>query len=233
MSLRSLLLSALGLALTLGSLVPTLAAGQQVLVDDPASVRSGAAQLEAWHSSEESWIAPAVRVHPRLELAGGVAFLQMGVENRRTVKYNAEGKLLLLTGSSHPVGVAAVGGVGLRQFGLPREHPSSVYGYGILSQSLLPGQLTAYQNVGWTHEENGPYRLTWGARLDWTPLDQFTLIGEVHGEGRADPSVQVALRTVLVPGRVEMDLSLTHTRPFDQPSTWATLGLTFMSSPLY
>lgn len=35
------------------------APAHQVLVSDPTSVPAGAAQLEMWHSPEESWIAPA------------------------------------------------------------------------------------------------------------------------------------------------------------------------------
>jgi len=102
----------------------------------------------------------------------------------------------------------------------------------VLSQDLLPA-LPAYQNVGWGHEENGPHQLTWGARVDWSLLDRVTVIGEASGEGRRDPSFQVLLRTVLLPDRVEMDVSVTRSGPFGTRNTWATVGLTFMSRPLY
>lgn len=69
-----LLLGGLGLVLS-----PAPLHAQQVLVDDPTSVPRGAAQLEAWHGVEESWMAPALRVHPTLELATGAAFLATGV----------------------------------------------------------------------------------------------------------------------------------------------------------
>jgi len=222
-----LLLGGLGLGLPSAPLH-----AQQVLVDDPTSVPRGAAQLEAWHGVEESWIAPALRVHPTLELAAGAAFLATGIEDRRTVEYSAEGKLLLRPGSTHRIGVAAVGGAGIRQLGVPRDRPASVYGYGIVSQDLGSG-LTAYQNVGWVNEENGPHELTWGARLDWSPLNRATLIGEVYGEGHSDPSLQAVLRTVLLPDRIEMDVSVTCGGSVDGRSTWATLGFTFMSAPLY
>lgn len=228
---RSVVLAA-SLALgVLGTVAPPVHA-QQVLVDDPTSVGAGSAQLEAWHSTAESWIAPALRVHPRLELAAGAAFLGTGVEDQRTVEYSAEGKVLLRPGSSHRVGAAVVGGAGINELGVPRGRPSTLYGYGILSQDLLPG-LTAYQNLGWGHEEAGPHQVIWGARLDWTPADRFTVIGEAAGEGRRDPSFQLSLRTVLLPGRVEMDVSVARTGPFDDRNTWAALGLTFMSTPLY
>jgi hypothetical protein len=206
---------------------------QQVLVNDPTSVPVGAAQLEAWHSTQESWIAPALRVHRRVELAGGVAFVDVGGEDRRTVEYSLESKILLRPGSTHRIGVAAVGGVGTPQLGVPRGRPTTLFGYGVLSQDLLPGTLTAYQNVGWAHEENGPHQLTWGARLDWSPLNRFTVISEAYGEGRSDPSLQAAVRTVLLPDRVEMDVSITRAGPFDDRRTWGTVGLTFMSTPLY
>lgn len=221
----------LGLFVLTVGVVP--APAQQVLVDDPTSVSAGAGQLEAWHGTEESWIAPAVRVHPWLELAGGVAFLDKGTDDRRTVEYSAEGKVLLRPGSIHRIGAAVVGGIGIPQLGVPRGRPATIFGYSILSQDLLPGTLTAYQNLGWIHTENGPHQLTWAARLDWTPLDRFTLIGEVYGEGRTDPSLQAALRTVLLPNRIEADVSLTRAGPFDARQTWATVGLTFMSTPLY
>jgi hypothetical protein len=208
------------------------ASGQQVLVDDPTSVPAGASQLEAWHSPEESWIAPALRVHPRLELAAGAAFLATGGRDQRTVEYSAEGKVLLRPGSRHRIGAALVGGAGIRELGVPRGRPATLYGYGILSQDLLPG-LTAYQNLGWGHEENGPHQLTWGARLDWALADRFTLIGEAAGEGRYDPSFQATLRTVLLPDRIEMDVSVTRSGPFEARDTWVAVGLTFMSTPLY
>lgn len=213
-------------------LLPGPLCAQQVLVDDPTSVPPGAAQLEAWHSAEESWMAPALRVHPTLELAVGTAFLNTGVEDRRSVEYSAEGKFLLRPGSTHRFGLAAVGGAGIRQLGVPRDRPATVYGYGIASQDLRPN-LTAYQNVGWVHEEGGPHELTWGARLDWSLLDRVGLIGEVYGEGDSDPSVQAVVRTVLLPDRIEMDVSVTRAGPFDDRSTWGTVGLTFMSAPLY
>jgi len=226
----------LSLALLLGVLgagcSPGAALGQQVLVDDPTSVSRGAAQLEAWHSIEESWIAPAVRVHPNLELAVGTAFLTTGREDRRTVEYSAEGKVLLRPGSTHRVGLAAVGGAGVRQLGLPRNRPATVYGYGIVSQDLGAG-LTAYQNVGWIHEESGPHQLTWGARLDWSVLNRVGLIAEAYGEGRSTPFFQALARAVLLPDRIEMDVSVTRAGPFDDRQTWATVGLTFMSAPLY
>ncbi len=209
------------------------ASAQQVLVDDPTSVSAGAAQLEAWHSPEESWIAPAIRVHPALELAAGAAFLRMGPIDRRSVEYSLEGKMLLRSGSAHRIGVAAVGGTGLRQLGVPRGRPASVYGYGIVSQDLLPGTLTAYQNVGWIHEQKGGHEFTWGARLDWAPVERFAVIAETYGEGRSDPSFQAVLRTVLLPDRIEMDVSVTRGGPFEDRNTWATVGLTFMSTPLY
>ena len=101
-----------------------------------------------------------------------------------------------------------------------------------LCRNLLPG-LTAYQNVGWSHEERGPHQLVWGARLDWSPLGRFALIAEAAGEGRRDPSFQTTLRTVLLPDRIEMDVSVTRSGPFDARDTWVTVGLTFMSTPLY
>jgi len=208
------------------------ARAQQVLVDDPTSVAAGAAQLEAWHGPEESWIAPALRVHPRLELAAGAAFLDADRPSRRTVEYSVEAKALLRPGSQHRLGLAAVGGAGIRELGVPRDRPASLYGYGIVSQDLLPG-LTAYQNVGWSHEQEGPHQLVWGARLDWSPLGRVTLIGEASGEGPHDPSLQATLRTALLPDRIEMDISITRSGPFDTRDTWGTVGLTFMSTPLY
>lgn len=208
-------------------------AAQQVLVDDPTSVAPGAAQLEAWHSSQASWMAPALRVHSLLEVAAGAAFVDVGTENRRTVEYSAEGKLLLRPGSAHRIGGAVVGGTGLSEMGATRDALTSAYGYGILSQDLIPGQLVAYQNLGWLKVENGPHQLTWGARIDWTVVDWLTVIGEAYGEGRADPSFQAALRTVLLPDRIEMDVSVTRAGSFANRNTWATVGFTFMSAPLY
>lgn len=232
--MRVFRLVAVTLSLALGALatMPLPAPAQQVLVDDPTSVGAGAAQLEAWHSAGESWIAPALRVDPRLELAAGAAFLGTGVQDRRTVEYSAEGKVLLRPGSTHRIGAALVGGAGIRELGVPRGRPATLYGYGILSQDLLPN-LTAYQNLGWGHEENGPHQLTWGARLDWSVHDRFAVIGEAAGEGHYDPSFQATLRTVLLPDRIEMDVSVTRSGPFEARATWAAVGLTFMSTSLY
>ena len=205
---------------------------QQVLVDDPTSVAPGAAQLEAWHSPEESWMAAGVRVHPRVEVGVGAAFLATGTADRRTVDYSLESKILLRPGSAHRIGAAVVGGIGVQQLGIPVRRPASRFAYGILSQDLLPGHLTAYQNVGWVKNENGPHLLTWGARLDWQVLDRFVLIGEAYGEGRV-PSVQVALRSVLLPDRIEADVSVTRGDVGGAGATWVTLGFTFMSASLY
>ena len=109
MSARRVAIFVLSLGLLIAGTDPWAGHAQQVLVDDPTSVQSGAAQLEAWHSPEESWIAPAMRVHPRLELAAGVAFLGTGVEDRRTVEYSVESKVLVRPGTTHRLGAAMVG----------------------------------------------------------------------------------------------------------------------------
>lgn len=224
------------LVLLVGGLLASLGVGtsaaQQVLVDDPTSVPTGAAQLEAWHSTEGSTMSPAVRVLPLVEVAGGVVFVPSGAD-QRTVEYGVESKILLRPGSAHRVGAALVGGAGFRRVGVPRGRPGTVFGYGILSQEVVPGRLTAYQNVGWMHTEAGPHQLTWGARIDWAFWNRFTLIGEVAGEGRTDPALQAALRTELLAERIEMDVSVTRAGPFDDRTTWGTVGLTFMSAPLY
>lgn len=117
--------------------------------------------------------------------------------------------------------------------GVPNRRPAAVFGYGILSRDLFSSRLTVYQNVGWVQEKNGPHQLTWGARFDWAAFEFLTLIGEVYGEGATDPSVQVSLRTVLLPDRVESDVSITRADPFESRRTWITVGFTFMSSRLY
>lgn len=216
-----------------GGFGPALVEAQQVLVDDPMSVVRGAAQLEAWHSREASWIIPAVHVFPALEMATGVGFHRIGRREQRRVEYSIEGKLLVRPGAAHRFGVAAVGGASIHHIRIPRGRPASLYVTGILSQDLLPGRFTAYQNVGWLHEEHGPHQLTWGGRLDWTVLDRVILIGEVYGEGQTAPSLQLALRTVLLPDHLEMDVSVTRTGPSGDGRTWTTVGLTFMSTPLY
>lgn len=223
----------LQLTLIYGALLPLEAAGQQVLVDDPMSVETGAAQLEAWHSQRDSHIIPAVRVLSDLEIAAGTAFAQTGSANRRRVEYTVEGKLLLRPGSIHRFGAAFVAGAGARQLAIPNGRPNALFGYGILSQDIVSGRLTAYQNVGWVQEENGPHQLTWGARLDWAVFESVTLIGEIYGEGATDPFVQVGLRTVLLPDRVESDVSITRAGPYGARSTWLTVGFTFMSRRLY
>lgn len=211
----------------------TPAAAQQVLVDDPTSVPVGAAQLEAWHSTEASSAAPAVRVIPALEVAAGVSFSSVNATKRRAVSYSTEGKVLLRPGSAHRVGLAAVGGAEMQEIRVPNGRPSTLYGYGIVSQEVVPDRLTLYQNVGWTHTENGIHELTWGGRFDWAFHDRFVFIGEIAGTGRADPSAQALLRTVLLPNRIEMDVSATRGGPTDNRTTWGTIGLTFMSTPLY
>ena len=220
------------LGIGLGLLLPPGTQAQQVLVDDPTSVAPGAAQLEAWHSREESWIAPALRLHPRVEVAGGAAFRSTGTADYRTVDYSLESKLLLRPGSVHRVGAAVVGGIGAQELNLPRGRPASGFAYGILSQSILPGRLVAYQNLGWLKTDGGPHQLTWGARLDWSILDRVVLIGEAYGEGRTT-SLQAALRTVLLSNRIEADVSVTHGAVGSEGQTWVTLGFTFMSAPLY
>ncbi|MFP4229110.1 MAG: hypothetical protein ACLFTE_09815 [Salinivenus sp.] len=227
---RRALASVLFFALLAGVHFP--ASAQQVLVDDPTSVAPGAAQLEAWHSREESWIAPAFRVHPRLELAAGTAFLRGAQANQRTVEYSLEGKVLLRPGSVHRIGAAVVSGIGAQELGLPRGRPASTYAYGILSQTLVPDRLTAYQNLGWRHTDGGPHELTWGVRLDGSLFDRFILIGEAYGEGHTT-SLQAALRTVLLTNRIEADVSITRSAIGATPKTWGTVGFTFMSASLY
>jgi len=213
--------------------VPSKGIAQQVLVDDPESVPVGAGQLEAWHSGTSSQIVPALRVHPVLEVAAGADFRSVSGRAQRMTAYSLEGKVLFRPGSTHQMGIAAVGGVESKQLTVPQGRPASVFASGVFSQDLAQGRLTAYQNVGWLQNEDGPHQITWGMRLDWSVGERLALIGEVAGEGSSGPSAQAALRTVLLPQHVEMDLSVTQSGLGASPNTTVTVGLTLMTSPLY
>jgi hypothetical protein len=142
-----------------GAALPS-ASAQQVLVDDPTSVATGAAPLEARNSTETSWVVPAVRVFPPLEVSAGAAFVKIRSSNRRSVEYSAEGTVLPKSGSAHRVGIAAVGGTGLPGTTVARIRTASVCGYGILSQDLLPDRVE--MDVPVTRASPFSNRTTWG-----------------------------------------------------------------------
>ena len=206
---------------------------QQVLVDDAEITPPRSAQIEVWHGWQESWILPAVQLIPRLELSAGTAFVREEESDLRSTEYGFEGKVSILDPETAPAGLAAVVGTGVTRLGLPKQSPETVYAFVPASQELIDDRLTVYQNVGWAREDGGPSVLTWGARIDVTPIDRFTLIGEVFGEGEEPPAFQTALRTEVIPERLEVDLSLTRSEFAGDTDYWVTAGITLVSPSIY
>ena len=123
-----------------GAALPS-ASAQQVLVDDPTSVATGAAPLEARHSTETSWVVPAVRVFPPLEVSAGAAFVKIRSSNRRSVSTARRGRSCLNPDRHTALASRRSAEPAFRVPPLPRIRTASVCGYGILSQDLLPDRV--------------------------------------------------------------------------------------------
>ena len=220
------------MSLLLSGVVGT-ASAQQVLVDDSEITPPRSAQLEVWHGWQESWILPSVHLIPRLELSAGTAFVREEESSLRSNEYGIEGKASILDPETAPIGLAAVAGTGITRLGVPKRAPETIYAFVPVSQEVIYDRLTAYQNMGWAREEGGPDVFTWGIRFDLTPIDRFTLIGEVFGEGEGPLAFQTALRTEIIPDRLEIDLSLTRAEFAEDTTYWVTTGITLVSPPMY
>jgi hypothetical protein len=222
------------------------AQGQQLVTDDAATAEHRACQVEVWHGEISSWLIPACSPLRNLEVALGFGAVSDG--SSRVGEYVLGGKYV-------PVSIDLGGGVlglgvggGLGFAPVDRLTPGGVSGafaYGIGSLGLAGERLALHANLGWHYEQDehehngvvhqeGHHAVIWGVRGDgWLPFvaQRVAVIGELFGADRISPEFQVGLRSILVPDRLDVDVTWGgHTASGRRGSGW-TLGLAWTAPP--
>lgn len=205
----AVLLSAAALAGSLAGTGTPLAA-QQFAVDDAPIVDLHACQLEAWHGERASWIVPACRPAGPVEFTGGVGFVE-GADGDRETEFVGQAKIALRELAPGGVGLSVVvgGGMGPGPQLLPDDF-SDLFAYAAATLSVAEDRIHIHPNLGWlwaSEEEDDRHALTWGLRADLQTLPRAALIGELFGENSDPPGWQAGIRLILLPDRLEVDLS--------------------------
>lgn len=203
-----------------------LAAGGAFAVDDAGVDDVGACKVEAFASFARNGdrvaaVAPAcvVSLGRPVDFGAQLDRARSGGEWGTGLSLKAKAAIVPFTDDA-PFGVAIAGGVG---FDLTASEtaewfvtvPVSIRLSEIFQINLSAGGL-------WDRIERRSF-VTWGAGFELTLAAQFTLLGEVFGQGSDDPGAQLGLR--FTPHeRVDFDLiygrNLTGER-----SDWITLGV--------
>lgn len=204
----------LGAALLLAG--PAALAGRPLVTDDAGVIGAGECEIEA--SAARQWRAGG---HTQTaQLACGTPWqtqLAAGWGRARGddagASYTLSGKTSLRAPSSESTGWAIA-------YGISRVKPDG--------QGTQPGERTVralatatqgdwlyHFNAGWGHEPGARHRAVWGLAAERPgaagPVD---LMGEVFGESRSRPWVQLAARWAAVPGSLWLDAAwAVHTGP--------------------
>lgn len=196
-----------------------LVSAQQFVVDDAEIVDRNACQFEAWHGQTGSWILPACQFIPSLEISAGIGFVDEGGDTR-DVEYVVQGKYIVRELQPNDVAFGLVAGFGLDPLAqVTGERLHSFFAYVPATVSLFDDRAFLHGNIGSAyhedghghgpvHDNGGHHAITWGLRTDFWLHSRIALLAELFGEDRFYPEFQLGGRFVVIPDRVELDLSL-------------------------
>jgi hypothetical protein len=220
---------------------------QQFVVDDAEIADRGACQLEAWHGQTGSWILPACQFIPNLEITAGIGFVDEDGDTR-DFEYVVQGKYIFRELQPNDFAIGLVAGFGFDPLSqVTGERVHGYFAYVPVSVSIFDDRAFLHGNLGWVYHDDdhhddddghhhapdveGHHAVTWGLRTDIWIAPRLALIAEIFGEDRLYPEFQLGGRVVLIPDRLELDLSWAgHTQSDMDGAGWA-VGLAWTPPP--
>jgi hypothetical protein len=207
------------------------AAGGAFLVDDAEVGKVGSCKVESWVSSADnrdfiSAVAPActVDITRPVELQPG--FVRFRSDGEWGTDFVFRGKTNILPVDTGMLGLGLIGGTA---FDLLTGDNIAVFA-NVPATNQLSEQLRINLNAGWLWDRRDPaderHLFSWGAGVEWVPVDKVTLIAEVFGFVGGlnnDPRFQAGIR--FTPVRAfDIDLIYGHNITGER-ADWITLGL--------
>ncbi|MEB3197735.1 MAG: hypothetical protein VKP62_11075 [Candidatus Sericytochromatia bacterium] len=193
---------------------PAFASGPY-LTDDASLTTVDTAQFEAWmragRNGWETWILPATRIAPNLELTLGSG-TERGEDGGLEADYVAQLKTLFRETRPNDWGIGLAAGGTVGADGRPAGGPAGgFYAYIPASLSLLDGRVLGHLNLGTLYDSRqaNPWNGTWSVRAEGVALpDLIELSAEWHGDMLSLPYYQAGVRYWLAPPGTRLDLTV-------------------------
>jgi hypothetical protein len=235
---RRAVIAAATMALWIAGAPAPAQAARPFVTDDARIVDADSCQLESWRRANrrgtELWALPACNFTGNLELTlGGNRIADDAGLRRGDVVLQGKTLFRVLEKNDFGAGLAA----GAFWHGSDRERDgrvANVYAYVPLSISLADDLVVAHLNVGVLADRDRRRTLfTGGLGAELALGARLFAIGEIFGNDRDEPSLQVGFRFWLVPGRVQVDATWgAQRRNPESDGRWWSLGLRLLSPPL-
>lgn len=207
-------------------------------VDDAQVLDAGKCQLETWgkfnHDGTERWLNPSCNLTGNLEVSWGNAW-QRDAGGMYLATSQLQGKTVFREMTPGGYGIGMLAGASRQTNSGEDGHQRSwdVYSKLLTSFSFRDDDVLVHTNVGFNRiGEEQTTRLSWGAGNETRLLPRLSFIGEVFGENKGKPGYQAGVRTILVPDRVEMDLTYGNTFGRETRGRYVVLGLRFITPEL-
>jgi hypothetical protein len=234
-----------GLAATAATLVATLsgsaAGAQQIVTNDAALIERGACRLEAFHGERASWVKPACHVVPGLQVELGVGTFRE--DGGRLFEYEIQAKYLFFDAAGARPGIGVVVGAGIDPAGQALgARVSGLFAHVPVTFALAEQRLVLSGNIGLHHVRPEPdgvpdHRASTSTHADWALYGDVAvhpraaLVGELFGEGGAQPEFQLGVRATAVANRLDLVGTWGGHTNGDRGAGWV-LGLSWTPPPL-
>jgi len=202
-------------------------------VDDAQLLGAHKCQLETWgrfnRGGTERWVMPSCNVTGNLELAAGGAW-QRDAQGMYMSDAQIQAKTVFKVLETNGYGIGLLAGANRQTSADDRERSWNYFAKVPMTLSLRDDDILVHANLGLNHVgAEQSTRLTWGLGNETRLLERLSFIGEVFGESKGKPSYQAGVRTVLVPEKIELDLTAGNTFGRDTQGRYVVIGLRFIS----
>ncbi len=202
-------------------------------VDDAQILDTGKCQLESWlrfnTDGTQRILSPACHVMGKLELNIAGTF-EKDAQGMVLTDGQLQGKYVLKPLNDEDYAISMMMGAVRHTEPDDRDKSWSYFAKVPLSFVFRNGDVMLHTNWGMNHNQVGnTTRLTWGIGNEIKLNPRFNLLGEVFGENKGKPFFQAGVRTILIPEKVELDLTYGNKTGWDHDGRFVLLGLRLIS----
>ena len=207
-------------------------AGRPLTTEDASVLDDRRCQLEAWvdrfrHASD-AWFVPACNFGAGLEWQFGVAHSFERGESFTSQSY------FQVKGLAKPLDADSRWGVGwvlgVTRDPLREAHRGWQDPYVIVPASLAVGEALVHANLGWLRDRGRRRDVAiWGAAIEVPGPMQLTWVAEAFGEGSGKPFLRAGARATLVPGVLDVDLTVVGRPGGGREERYISLGVFWQS----
>ena len=212
-------------------------AGRPLSTEDASILEPGRCQVEAWIDRGDDrttgWFVPACNLGLNTEFQAGFARTREQGESRFSDAYLQAKTILRKMTEQEPWGVGLVLGVIKQPLNEVHRGWDNPFVLVPFTQAICNTPLTFHANVGWARNRETRRDVTlWGAALEATVSERFTLLGEAYGENSTRPFVRFGGRWSALPQKLDVDLTYVTRPGGTREERFISLGVTWLSGAI-